>query len=101
MTTFIDHYGSRPILASEDSQDRTVSQRNVHYRCAGVDAQISPHEGTPELMEFSPPPNCEFELIRAVVEQAPDAIIVTTIQAISGFGTIGQWKCLGSRRGRR
>ena len=28
-------------------------------------------------INLSPSPNCEFELIRAVVEQAPDAIIVT------------------------
>lgn len=31
----------------------------------------------PTTMNLSSPPNFEFELIRAVVEQAPDAIIVT------------------------
>src|ERR1035437_2785881 len=29
-----------------------MSQPNVHHRCASVDAQISPHDGTPELVEI-------------------------------------------------
>lgn len=29
-----------------------MSQPEVHHRCAGVDAQISPYDGTPELVEF-------------------------------------------------
>lgn len=39
-------------LPPEDGQDRAMSQPEVQHRRPGVDAEIGPHDGAPELVEI-------------------------------------------------